>query len=122
MKSLIKLSKEQIIVEVNKDLLTRDSDNIENLKKFYFKILTEPEIRTSSFRYVYAKIAFEVICNNTNDTQSLDEFNGFNKDKVMYEIANPVVKEVKEVTKSNRVINTNQKFGNAIKSTNQFKI
>ena len=37
MKSLIKLSKEQIITAVSKDLLTRDSNNIENLKKFYFK-------------------------------------------------------------------------------------
>jgi hypothetical protein len=117
---IIKDNKDTITSNVMSDLEGRDAANIENLKTFYFKILTEDNIRTSSFRYVYAKVAFEVICNYTNDMTSLEGFNKFNRDKVNIEIANPVTaKEVYEKPKKVAVEGT--KFGMSVK-TSQFKI
>lgn len=120
MESLVKLNKEQIITNVNKDLVGRDAGNVENLKKFYFKILTEETIRTSSFRYVYAKIAFEIICNVTNDTESLDNFNQYNRQKVSYEIANPAIKTELPEKPKKPLSEAGQRFIGAVKTT-QFK-
>lgn len=121
MEGLTKLSKEQIAINVTKDLEGRDSNNVESLKKFYFKIITEDNIRTSSFRYVYSKVAFEVICNATNDTNSIEGFSSYHNQKVKYEIANPNI-ETKLPDKPKKPLSeAGQRFIGAVKTT-QFKI
>lgn len=119
-----KLSKEDIVQSVVDDIKGRDDKSIESLQLFYYKILTEEKLRTSSFRYTYAKTAFETICNHINDTESIESFNDFHASKVKFEIANPVKKEeyYPEPVKKNSATRE-QRFGNAIKnSTAQFKV
>ena len=61
---------------------------------FYFNIIIEDTIRTSSYRYTYARTALVTICNNIKDFDTLNNLSTFHKLKVQFEINNPVKKDV----------------------------
>jgi hypothetical protein len=117
-----------IVEEVNYDMEHRSKDSVESLLLFYYKIVTEPTIRTSSYRYIYAKHALNIICERLNDTETLFNFNKFHSAKVSYEVANPVKMNIHSdddytsSVKKNRVTKE-QRFG-TIKDTtrSQFKL
>lgn len=120
MKGLEKLSADEIISSVKKDINGRDEDSLKLLQGFYFKIVTEEKIRTSSYRYFYARHALITVSNTLNDTETLDNLSEYHKAKIKFEIANPVTK-----SETPKTVARSTKFSNAVKkdnSTSQFKI
>ena len=123
MKKLERLSRESIIEEVGKDIKDRDESSLKLLQGFYFKIVTEPQIRTSSYRYVYARQALLTISEKLEDKDTISNLTAYHKDKVQFEIANPVTESDKEKTKV-KGASPKGKFGFAVKTNepSQFKM
>lgn len=104
------------------DLKGRNEDSIEKLKNFHFKVLTEDNLRTSSFRYHYARISLLVICTEVGDDNTIRNLAMFHKQKVQYDISNPVIKE--DVPLKPNPATKEQRFGKAVKDkkAGQFRV
>ena len=95
-----KISKEDIEAAVLEDISVKDDTQIDKLKQFYYNILVEPEIRTSSFRYFHAKCSLETICRKFDDNATITNLSMFHRQKVQFEIDHPVEKEPVVVKKN----------------------
>lgn len=116
MKKLERLSKESIIEEVSNDIKGRNESSLKILQGFYFKIVTEPQIRTSSYRYIYARQALITISEKLEDEGTINNLAAFHKDKVQFEIANPVTESDRDKIKT-KAVSPKGKFGFAVKNT-----
>ena len=86
---LVKDSSESIITTIEKEVVDKDKKYIKELQEFYFKIVVEDTIRTSSYRYVYAKAALEFLSNQLGDSDTLKNLIDFHSVKYKNELANP---------------------------------
>ena len=94
MLEITKVSKEDFESSAAKDIEGKSKDQIDKTMTFYYKILTEPDIRTSSFRYFHARACLEGICKSIGDDITIKNLSMFHRNKVQFEIDNPVEKEL----------------------------
>ena len=107
MSNIERIKDPQIKESVLRDLINRSIESIDKLKEFYFKIITEETIRTSSFRYHHARISLLTICNKINDTETPINLAGYHRSKAQFEINNPIEKKPLETNQVTR----EQKYG-----------
>lgn len=119
MVNLDRLSQSEIETAVLRDINHKTEEQIEATKEFYYKILIEPELRTSSFRYFHAKCSLEGICKKMGDDTTINNLRMFHRQKVQFEIDNPVEKEpaiIKKnpASKADRFGNPNDKSASQV--------
>ena len=90
MVNLTKETDREIVEEVNKDIQNKYPSDREKVMLFYYRIVTEPKITTSSYRYHYAKLAIETIANSMDDRDTIKNLNKFHSDKLQFEMENGV--------------------------------
>lgn len=115
MKGLTKIDDKAIKFEVNKDIAGRNKPSLLRLQTFYYKIVTEDEVRTSSFRYRYAMKALVVVSESLEDTDTIDNLKSYHSSKVKFEIANPLKKDNEGTILKSNPATKEQRFGGAVK-------
>jgi hypothetical protein len=117
-----KVTVDEMTEAIRLDIEGRNEESLSKLQMFYYKIVIEDQIRTTSYRYQYAKLAIDIICETLNDQETALNLSKFHSSKLAFEKANPVTKI--ENTKATTTTSSDRKFSSAIKdkSATQFKI